>query len=51
MAGDPGAIAVLLKAGADGSMKDSDGKTPFDYADKDRLGEYVYWQLNDARYK
>ncbi len=45
-------IKALLKAGADGKAEDKDGKTPFDYAEKNHLPiwSYAYWALSDARY-
>jgi ankyrin repeat protein len=46
-------LSNLIKANADGSVKDGSGRTAFDYA-KDNFaikGTKVYWELNDARYK
>ena len=46
-------VKVLLKAGADASVKDKDGKTAWDHAqDNEKLkGTDAYWMLNDARFK
>lgn len=46
-------IVVLLNTGADGSLKNGDGKTAFDVAkDNGKVkGTDAYWQLNDAQYK
>ena len=46
-------VKVLLGAGADGSVKDSKGKTAWDLAqDNEKLkGTDAYWMLNDDRYK
>ena len=43
----------MLAAGASGSVKNSDGKTPFDLAVKNELikGTDAYWKLNDAQYE
>jgi ankyrin repeat protein len=53
--GEGEVVKVLLEAGADGSLKDGDGKTPFDKAKSDgRLEDKdldTYWLLSDARYK
>ena len=46
-------IKFLLSQGADGSLKDSNEKTAFDYAENNYLLEdtEVYWDLNDAQYQ
>ena len=46
-------IAALLEAGASGSVKDVDGKTPFDLAEDNDIvkGTAAYWALNDAQYE
>jgi ankyrin repeat protein len=50
---NPEIIKFLLSQGADGSIKDSNGKTAFDYAEDNYLLEdtEVYWDLNDAQYE
>ena len=42
-----------MEAGASGSVKDEDGKTPFDRTQyNDRVeGTAAYWELKDAQYK
>jgi ankyrin repeat protein len=49
----PEVVNYLLDQGADGSLKDSNGKTAFDYAENNYLLEdtEVYWDLNDAQYE
>jgi len=49
----PANIIALLEAGASGSIKNNEGRTPFDVArDNDSLkGTPAYWALNDAQYK
>lgn len=49
--GTPENIIALIKAGADASLTDKGGKTPFDHAgDNDKLkGSDAYRQLRDAR--
>lgn len=53
MLGTPESVTILLNAGADGSLKDEYGKTPFDLAiDNGKLnGSNAYWALNDARFR
>ena len=50
---NPDVITALIKAGADGSLTDSRGRTPFDLAkEKEALKNTdAYWALNDARFK
>ena len=46
-------VRAAVSAGADPSVRDDDGKTPFDYA-KDNAalrGTAVYWRLNEGRFK
>jgi ankyrin repeat protein len=45
-------ITNLLNAGADTKVRDTEGKTPFDYAkDNEKLkGTEGYWALHDAQY-
>ena len=52
-AGAAETVRILLKAGADASVKDTDGKTAWDHAqDNEKLkGTDAYWMLNDARFK
>ena len=49
---NPEVITTLLKAGADAKAKNRDGKTAFDYAQKNEklAGTKAYWALCDARY-
>lgn len=50
---NPEVIELLLDAGADGTLKDSRGKTAFDHAKEQNealVGTDVYWRLNDARF-
>ena len=51
--GTPDNIVALLEAGASGSVKAVNGKTPFDLAGgNDKVkGTDAYWALNDAQYK
>ena len=51
--GTPENLKVLLDAGAEASVKDSDGKTAWDLAqDNEKLkGTNAYWMLNDLRFK
>ena len=46
-------VSMLLDAGSDGSIKDDDGKTAWDYAQaNEKLKDTdAYWMLNDARFK
>lgn len=46
-------IKLLISLGADGSAKDKDGLTPFDYIkdQEDLKDQEVYWLLNDARFR
>ena len=39
----------LLELGANAKLKNEDGKTAFDYADRIK-GSQAYWLLNEARY-
>jgi len=50
---NPEVITILLKSGADGTLKDNEGKTAFDYAgDNEKIkGTAQYWELNEAQYK
>ena len=45
-------IVTLLRAGADGKAKDSEGKTAFDIAKENPKlnGTDAYWALKDAQY-
>ena len=49
---NPEVITTLLDAGADGKVRDIDGKTAFDYAKENEQlkGTDEYWRLNDARF-
>ncbi|MDZ7792112.1 MAG: ankyrin repeat domain-containing protein [Spirochaetia bacterium] len=49
---NPAVIEKLLDSGADGSLRCDDGKTAFDYAEKNEsiVGTSTYWRLNDAQY-
>ena len=49
----PSVIEALLDAGADPTLRDEDGKIPFDYAkDNEALkGTEAYWRLNDGRFE
>ena len=50
---NPEIIITLLKAGADGKIKDNAGNTPFDYAKENNSylkGTDAYWLLNDSQY-
>ena len=49
----PEHITALLDAGASGSVKDEDGKTPFHYVQDNHQvkGTDAYWALNDAQYE
>jgi len=51
--GTPEHLKVLLDAGADASIKDTDGKTVWDLAqDNEKLKDTdAYWMLNDLRFK
>ena len=51
--GTPDNIAALLEGGASGSVKDGEGKTPFDLARRnDKVkGTAAYRALNDAQEK
>ena len=44
---------ALLNVGADGTVTNEEGKTPWDLAkDNDQLkGTDAYWALNDARFE
>ena len=48
-------VKLLLEAGADGSLKDEAGRTPFDMEKESgklqKLYPDAYWLLNDARFK
>ncbi|MDE0527259.1 MAG: hypothetical protein OXH85_00945 [Truepera sp.] len=49
----PGVITALIEAGADGTIRDGVGHTPWDYA-KSRAGlrgKDIYWRLNEARFE
>ena len=50
---NPKTIITLLDAGADGTLVNDDGKTPFDLAEENgALKDTVaYWALNDARFE
>ena len=50
---NPEVVTILLKSGADGKLKDNEGKTAFYYAkDNENIkGTAAYWELNDAQYK
>jgi len=50
---DPEIITALLNAGADGSLRDDDDNTAYDYAKENEnlKGTKQYWDLNDARFK
>ncbi|SLM18955.1 exported hypothetical protein [uncultured spirochete] len=49
---NPDVIMALLNAGADGTIKSSEGKTAFDYAQQNQKleGTKAYWDLNNARF-
>jgi ankyrin repeat protein len=49
---NPEVITTLLKAGADGKAKSTDGKTAFDYAQANEKlkGTDAYWKLTEALY-
>ena len=46
-------VKILLDAGADASVKGTDGMTAWDYAENNEKlkGTDVYWILNEARFK
>lgn len=50
---NPDVIMALLNAGADGTIKSSEGKTAFDYAQQNQKleGTKAYWDLNNARFQ
>lgn len=50
---NPDVITALIKAGADGSIENNDGETPFDLAKENEAlkNTDAYWALNDARFK
>jgi ankyrin repeat protein len=50
--GNPQVVRALLEAGADASLKSSDGSTASDYAarNKNVKGTPVYWELNNRRF-
>jgi ankyrin repeat protein len=47
----PGAVTTLLDGGADGKVKNNDGKTAFDLAREEEhlIGTDIYWRLKDAQ--
>lgn len=45
----PNNVIRLLELGANAKLKNEDGKTAFDYADRIK-GSQAYWLLNEARY-
>jgi hypothetical protein len=49
---NPDVISALIEAGADGSIEDNDGKTPFDFAKNNEAikNTDAYWALNEARF-
>ena len=51
--GTPAVVKVLLEKGADPAAKDTQGRTPWNYAKENPAlkGTDVYWQLNEGRFK
>jgi hypothetical protein len=49
---NPNVVIALLDAGADGKLRDPDGKTAFDHAQESGAlrNTDAYWRLNDARF-
>ncbi len=49
---NPAVVITLLNAGADGTIKSSEGETAFDYAQQNQKlkGTKAYWDLNNARF-
>jgi uncharacterized protein len=50
---EPDVLHMLLDAGADGTARDKDGRTAFDWASENTAlrGTDAYWRLNDARFR
>jgi uncharacterized protein len=49
---NPASISILLKAGAEATIRDRWGRTAYDFAQNNKAlkGTPEYWALSDARY-